>query len=64
MKKLKLTICALFFIAIAAQAQVSVNVNLGTPPIWAPADREEVQYYYLPDIDAYYDVPSARFIYL
>ena len=64
MKKLKLIICAMFLIAIASQGQVSVNVNLGTPPVWAPANRVETQYYYLPDIDAYYDVPSARFIYL
>jgi len=45
-------------------AQVSVNVNLGTPPIWAPSERVETQYYYLPDIDTYYDVPTSRFIYM
>ena len=50
--------------AINTQAQVSVNVNLGTPPVWAPADRVETQYYYLPEIDTYYDVPSERFIYI
>jgi hypothetical protein len=52
------------FVATLAQAQVSVNVNLGVPPVWAPADRVEAQYYYLPEIDAYYDVPSSRFIYV
>ena len=51
-------------IGIGTQAQISVQVNLGTPPVWAPADRVETQYYYLPEVDAYYDVPSERFIYI
>ena len=54
----------LFFLAIATQAQVSVNVNLGSQPNWGPVGYTEVQYYYLPDIQAYYDIPSSRFIYL
>ena len=65
MRKLKLVLFGLFYIATAAiQAQVNVNINLGTPPVWAPADRVETQYYYLPEIDTYYDVPSERFIYI
>jgi hypothetical protein len=64
MKKFKLFLGLLFFMAISSQAQVSVNVNFGTPPVWAPVERVETQYYYLPDVDAYYDVPAARFIYI
>jgi len=65
MKKVKLLIVGILFLTISSlQAQVSVNINLGTPPVWAPADRVEVQYYYLPEIDAYYDVPAERFIYI
>ena len=63
MKKIILVIVGLLFITIS-QAQVSVSVNFGTPPVWAPADRVETQYYYLPEIDSYYDVPAERFIYL
>lgn len=63
MKTLKLIVFGLLFIA-SSQAQVSVNVNLGSPPVWAPVDRVETQYYYLPEIDTYYDVPSERFIYI
>lgn len=63
MKTLKLFVFGLLFIT-ASQAQVSVNVNLGTPPVWAPAERVETQYYYLPEIDSYYDVPAERFIYI
>jgi len=65
MKKLFLLIVSMaFFSTQNMNAQVSVSVNFGTPPVWAPADRLEVQYYYLPDIDVYYDVPHQQYIYL
>jgi hypothetical protein len=63
MKLLKLLLFA-FLLSASIQAQVSVNVNFGTPPVWAPTERVASQYYYLPDIDAYYDVPAQRFIYV
>lgn len=64
MKALKLIVLGLTFsLAGALQAQVSVNVNIGSPPLWGPAGYSNVQYYYLPDVQAYYDVPSSRFIY-
>lgn len=53
----------LLFLASILQGQVSVNVNLGSPPPWGPAGVTPVRYYYLPDVQAYYDVPAARFIY-
>lgn len=62
MKTLKIFVFGLLFIA-STQAQVSVNVNFGKPPVWAPAKPLETQYYYLPDIDTYYDVPAQRFLY-
>ena len=64
MKKIQLLFGLLLFMASNIHAQVSINVNFGTPPVWAPAERVETQYYYLPDVDAYYDVPAARFIYI
>lgn len=63
MKTLKLFVIGLLIIT-SAQAQVSVNVNLGTPPVWAPANAVATQYYYLPDVDMYYDVPAQRFLYV
>ena len=63
MRTLILFVFGLLFIT-TSQAQVSVNVNFGTPPVWAPAERVETQYYYLPEIDSYYDLPAQRFIYL
>jgi hypothetical protein len=53
----------LLVMTVSARAQVSVNVNIGKPPVWAPAAPVEVEYYYLPDIQVYYDVPARRYIY-
>jgi hypothetical protein len=64
MKTLKLTLIGMvFFIAGSVQAQVSVNVNVGIPPPWGPVGYSSVNYYYLPDVEAFYNVPSAMFIY-
>ncbi|TDP02895.1 hypothetical protein [Flavobacterium sp. 245] len=64
MKTLKIAIAGLFLlVANATQAQVSINVNIGTPPAWGPAGYSEMEYYYLPDIEAYYDVRASQFIY-
>ncbi len=54
---------ALFAVTISSKAQVSIGVSIGTPPVWAPAAPVEVQYYYLPDIQVYYDVPGRAYIY-
>lgn len=64
MKTIKIAIAGLFLlVANATQAQVSINVNIGTPPAWGPAGYAEMEYYYLPDIEAYYDVRASQFIY-
>ncbi|PWA07315.1 hypothetical protein [Flavobacterium psychrotolerans] len=65
MKTLKLfTLGLLFFAASSIQAQVSINVNLGTAPSWGPAGYSSVDYYYLPDVESYYDIRAKQFIYL
>ena len=65
MKTLKLIIAGIILFASAntMQAQVSVNVNIGSPPAWGPAGYSAVDYYYLPDVEAYYDVRATQFIY-
>lgn len=49
--------------APAAHAQVNVNVNLGRPA-WGPAVPQGAQYYYIPEIDGYYDLYSQQYIVL
>lgn len=46
-----------------AKAQVSLNINIDSQPVWGPTGYNHVDYYYFPDIDAYYYVPSAQYIY-
>lgn len=62
MKKL-IFASVLFMSVFFAQAQVSVNVNIGTPPSWGPQGYDDSRYYYLPDIDIYYDVVQSQYIY-
>lgn len=44
-------------------AQVNVNINIGNQPIWGPTGYDYVNYYYLPDLDIYYNVPQQQWIY-
>ncbi|MBD1386864.1 hypothetical protein IDJ75_16385 [Mucilaginibacter rigui] len=66
MKKLILGMLASCFILAASvtqtKAQVSVSLNVGT---WTPpAEYADASYYYLPDVDSYYYVPTHQYIYL
>jgi len=64
MKTFKFIVVGMFlFFAVVAKAQISVHVDLGSPPQWGPSGYSDVRYYYLPDVEAYYDVPSSMFIY-
>lgn len=49
--------------SISTKAQVSVNINIGSQPQWGPTGYNHVDYYYLPDLDVYYYVPTAQYIY-
>ncbi|MDD3320402.1 MAG: hypothetical protein PHS59_03040 [Paludibacter sp.] len=65
MKAFKLLAIGLMLLfAGSAQSQLSINVHLGTAPAWGPAGSDNVQYYYLPDVQAYYDVHTSMFIYI
>ncbi|MBS1633255.1 MAG: hypothetical protein JST10_11860 [Bacteroidetes bacterium] len=47
----------------APGSYVSANIQY-TNPGWAPAYYPGVRYYYLPDIEAYYDLSDQDFVYL
>ena len=64
MKTLKLFVFGMMLLlAGSVQGQLSVRVNIGTPPAWGPAGYSDVRYYYLPDVESYYDVRNSMFIY-
>ncbi len=63
----KIAAVALFWVATfmytPANAQVNATINLGKQPAWGPTGYSNPNYYYLPDIDVFYDVPRRQFIY-
>ncbi|MBW4890446.1 hypothetical protein KXQ82_11990 [Mucilaginibacter sp. HMF5004] len=67
MKKISLTMfAALVMLAssFTSQAQVSVSINIGNPPVWAPpAYAHTTRYYYIPEIDSYYDAQNQGYYY-
>lgn len=46
-----------------AKAQVSLQINIGLQPNWGPRGYDHVDYYYLPEIESYYYVPTRQFVY-
>lgn len=64
MKKIFLLMLLVSAALFSNHAQAQINVNLGLQPAWGPAGYNHVDYYYLPDVDAYYHVPNKKFIYL
>lgn len=65
MKTIKLLVLGMILtIAGTAQGQLSVNVHIGTAPAWGPRGYDNARYYYLPDVEAYYDINTAMFIYI
>lgn len=65
MKTIKFLVLGMILaFAGTAQGQVSVNFHIGTAPAWGPRGYDNVRYYYLPDVEAYYDVNTAMFIYI
>jgi len=46
-----------------AEAQVYVNINIDLHPAWGPSGYDYAEYYYIPEINVYYDVIHRLFIY-
>lgn len=43
--------------------QLRIGANIGVQPYWGPAGYDHVEYYYLPDIEAYYYVTTHQFVF-
>jgi hypothetical protein len=57
-------ISCLSFKLANAQVHLSVGVNIGAQPDWGPVGYDHADYYYMPDIGVYYDVPAHQYVYL
>lgn len=53
----------LFTVETKAQVRVGVNINIGRPS-WGVPGNYTGDYYYIPEIDTYYDIPHRQFVYL
>jgi len=58
-----LLLIAVLFVSgsLFAQVGVTFSPNIASQPIWGPTGYDHVEYYYLPDIETYYDVPQKKF---
>ena len=41
----------------------NISLNITDQPLWGPAGYDYADYYYIPDIDAYYSVSERQYIY-
>jgi hypothetical protein len=57
-----IVISSLLFSSAQAQIKLNVNINIGDQPTWV-ANQDAADYYYLPDIDCYYDVKERVYVY-
>jgi hypothetical protein len=68
MKNLRLLLSAIvLFIAFGVQAQVETTrttTTTTTLPDWGVAGADNARYYYIPDIESYYDVRGQNFVYM
>ena len=44
-------------------AQIKVNINIGSQPVWGPTGYDYARFYYLPDLDMYYDINRREYMY-
>src|SRR5471030_2755409 len=72
MKKLLFSAAILFSCLAYKQADAQIRLNLGfdihtrnipAQPECGPVGYTHAEYYYMPDVDAYYDVPRHQYVY-
>jgi hypothetical protein len=64
MRYLLLLISAVLLSSTAgAQVRINLGFNVERQPVWGPTGYDHAEYYYLPDIEAYYNVPQHKYYY-
>lgn len=56
-------VAILLLLTLTSNAQVSINVNINSRPDWCRNYNEDVEYFYYPEIEAYYNINAGIFIY-
>jgi len=60
---LALVAAVLLSSTVQAQLSVSLGFNVDRQPVWGPTGYDHAENYYIPDIEAYYNVPQHRYYY-
>jgi hypothetical protein len=67
MKKIIITaailLSCLSFKFADAQLRINLGINIGSQPDWGPVGYDHADYYYMPDINSYYDVNAHQYVY-
>lgn len=46
-----------------AQLRINIRANIGSQPVWGPSGYDRAEYYYMPDIDVFYNVSKRQYVY-
>lgn len=53
----------LFLLGAEAPAQAQINININSPSWGPPVTSSNVQYYYIPEVEGYYDLRAQNYVY-
>ncbi|MDR2147633.1 MAG: hypothetical protein LBE91_14365 [Tannerella sp.] len=53
-----------FFNVNKSEAQVHISINIDIQPAWGPSGYDYAEFYYIPELNIYYDVLNQLFYYL
>lgn len=59
-----ITIGIFVVVTSVSRAQFSIHVNIGNPPSWGSTSKSDADYYYLPEVESYYDIRATQFIFI
>ena len=54
---------SILFQEASAQLRISIRANIGPQPVWGPSGYDRAEYYYLPEIDVFYNVSRRQYVY-
>lgn len=66
MKRMMIALSLFFVMEMAnlvSAQNINININLDKQPAWGPVGYDYVEYYYVPDLNIYYDVINSLFYY-
>ena len=54
---------SILFQEASAHLRISIRANIGSQPVWGPSGYDRAEYYYLPEIDVFYNVSRRQYVY-